>query len=171
MNADEFDPLEEEFTSRLVACDEALAQGGPGAAASAGQTPPELRERLERGVACLRLLGQIWPGPAAAGSTPPPSAERTLEPGFSAAAPLTSLGRFEIRRELGRGGFGVVFLAFDSLLGREVALKVPRADVLVDPALRRRFQHEAQAAARCPGAVRISSSGSGSGPAVGKSLA
>ena len=37
------------------------------------------------------------------------------------------LGRFRIVKELGRGGFGVVFLAEDPVLGRKVALKVPRA--------------------------------------------
>ena len=48
---------------------------------------------------------------------------------YFAPTPPTHLGRFEIRRELGRGGYGVVFLAYDARLGREVALKVPRADV------------------------------------------
>ena len=43
------------------------------------------------------------------------------------------LGRFEILRELGRGGLGVVFLAQDELLNRLVAPKVPRPEVLVTP--------------------------------------
>jgi len=58
------------------------------------------------------------------------------------------IGRFEILRELGRGGLGVVFLAQDELLNRLVALKVPRPEVLVTPDVRERFDREAQAAAR-----------------------
>jgi WD40 repeat protein/serine/threonine protein kinase len=61
---------------------------------------------------------------------------------------LTHLGRFEIRRELGQGTFGRVFLAHDPLLGRDVALKIPRVPALVTPELRQRFHQEALAAAR-----------------------
>ena len=35
------------------------------------------------------------------------------------------IGRFEIRRRLGKGGFGVVYLAHDPGLDRLVAIKVP----------------------------------------------
>ena len=35
------------------------------------------------------------------------------------------LGRFEIRSKLGAGAFGAVYRAYDPLLEREVALKVP----------------------------------------------
>ena len=58
------------------------------------------------------------------------------------------LGRFVIQRELGVGGHGVVLLAFDPVLKRHVALKVPRSEALVSSALRRRFLLEARAAAR-----------------------
>jgi WD40 repeat protein len=36
------------------------------------------------------------------------------------------LGRFELKRALGQGGFGTVYLAYDPVLDRSVALKVPR---------------------------------------------
>ena len=60
----------------------------------------------------------------------------------------THVGRFRIIRELGRGGGGIVFLARDPRLNRDVALKVPRAESLFTPALRRRFVREAEAAAQ-----------------------
>ncbi len=67
------------------------------------------------------------------------------------------LGRFEIIRELGRGGHGVVLLALDPNLRREVALKVPRPEVLAVAELRKRFLREAHAAARLshPGIVTV----------------
>jgi serine/threonine protein kinase len=59
----------------------------------------------------------------------------------------TPLGDFQIVREVGRGGMGVVYEAEQMSLGRRVALKVlPFAAVLDDRYLRR-FKNEAQAAA------------------------
>ena len=54
-------------------------------------------------------------------------------------------GRFEIREEIGKGGFGLVYRAFDSNLGRDVAIKVSRFS---DEEFVRRFRQEAQLAAR-----------------------
>ena len=58
------------------------------------------------------------------------------------------IGRFEIIRRLGMGGFGAVFLAHDPQLDRQVALKIPRPGTLDDPEVRERFFREAKAAAR-----------------------
>lgn len=60
-------------------------------------------------------------------------------------APLQKIARFRIRREIGRGGFGRVYLAHDEILNRDVALKVPRA--IPDSETRRRFMREAETAA------------------------
>ena len=80
---------------------------------------------------CQRLLEAVWPRAASiAGEFP------------------RRFGRYTVLKELGQGAFGVVFLASDSVLGRQVALKVPRPFALVTPEIRRRFLREAEAASR-----------------------
>ncbi len=55
-------------------------------------------------------------------------------------------GRFEILSTLGRGGMGEVYLAKDSRLGRNVALKFLCRSFMNDPDRLRRFEQEARAA-------------------------
>src|SRR5262245_47817760 len=67
------------------------------------------------------------------------------------AAPLDfsrdkTIGRFEMIREIARGGMGQVFLARDVKLGRKVAIKFLLSD---DPQFLQRFLVEARATARC----------------------
>jgi tRNA A-37 threonylcarbamoyl transferase component Bud32 len=67
-------------------------------------------------------------------------------------APTTCLpqqiGPYRIERELGQGGFGVVYLGFDPDVKRRVAVKMLHAGRLEQPEVVRRFQREAQAIAR-----------------------
>jgi serine/threonine-protein kinase len=56
-------------------------------------------------------------------------------------------GRYVVERELGRGGMGVVFLARDLTLERDVALKLLPTGLAAQPELRERFLREARTAA------------------------
>jgi serine/threonine-protein kinase len=55
--------------------------------------------------------------------------------------------RYELGELLGRGGMAEVHLGRDIRLGREVAIKILRADLARDPTFQTRFRREAQAAA------------------------
>src|SRR5262245_42451675 len=56
-------------------------------------------------------------------------------------------GRYEILRELGRGGMGIVYLAEDPMLDRQVAIKVLTGNVL-NSEMEERFKREARTVAR-----------------------
>ena len=63
------------------------------------------------------------------------------------ATPLSAgerIGPYEIVREIGRGGMGVVYLANDVTLGSPVALKVMHAEIAWDENQRARFLREAR---------------------------
>jgi serine/threonine-protein kinase len=56
-------------------------------------------------------------------------------------------GEYSLERELGRGGMGVVYLARDVQLDRNVAIKILPPDLACDPTARQRFLREARLAA------------------------
>src|SRR5712671_6943997 len=60
--------------------------------------------------------------------------------------PGTRFGRYEIRSKLGEGGMGEVYLARDTQLDRDIALKTLTPEVARDQQRLRRFLQEARAA-------------------------
>src|SRR4030095_9221357 len=69
--------------------------------------------------------------------TPPPLKELT-----------GTIGKYDIVKPLGKGAMGIVYLAHDTILERDVALKVMVAAIADDPELKTRFEREAKAVAR-----------------------
>lgn len=57
---------------------------------------------------------------------------------------IGSIGRYLLLKSIGRGGMGEVFLAFDTVCGRRVALKRIRPDYISSEQLRERFIREAR---------------------------
>lgn len=95
-----------------------------------------------------------------AGSTPAdPSVEGAAAPtidgrgdpgssGAMAVQILQRLGHFVILAELGRGGMGTVFAAYDEHLDRKAAIKLLNVGTRTSQGQRRRMRREAQAMAR-----------------------
>ncbi len=100
--------------------------------ASAG---PEVRHRVEA------MLAQ----PSGSNLLDRPALLNQMEPSAGLLAPGAQLGQYRIEAEIGAGGMGVVFRAYDTKLHRPVAIKL-LSDDLADAAARRRFQREAQMA-------------------------
>jgi serine/threonine protein kinase len=101
---------------------------------------PDLAAVVSR---CLDGLDMLHRGAQAlAGSE---SARPRLDTGMTSG---DRLGEFEIVREIGRGGMGVVYEATQPSLGRRVALKVLPLASALSPKQLQRFQTEAHAAAQ-----------------------
>src|SRR5690348_1884714 len=101
--------------------------------------------------------------PPAAGSQPPgvssfPSADDVtmrvipVQPNLGVTPPAgmaeRHIGKYVVKRELGRGGMGAVYLAEQTGLGREVAIKELVPSAAADPIALKRFLQEAQVMAR-----------------------
>jgi eukaryotic-like serine/threonine-protein kinase len=82
-----------------------------------------------------------------------------IHPGSGGMADLTGymIGRYHVVSRLGTGGMATVYKAHDTRLGRYVAMKFIRTDVIQDETFVKRFDREAKALARLshPNIVRI----------------
>jgi serine/threonine protein kinase/Tfp pilus assembly protein PilF len=120
----------------------ALESGTPPDREELLRADPDLAAPLD---AYLRSLDQLHD--AAAGFA---QASLTDSAGAAdaAAGDEKRLGDFRIVREVGRGGMGIVYEAYQISLGRRVALKVLPFAAVLDAKQVARFKNEAQAAAQ-----------------------
>jgi serine/threonine protein kinase len=151
------EPSEEHVSSLAAAWDEALAAGVPAPPLPALRDNPEMQPHLLRGLACMQVLRQVWPRPRSRAGTPTPL---TVDEGPASPVPQPLVAGYEIVEELGRGGMGVVYKAFDPRLRRLVALKRLHSDKALP-----RFRTEAEAIARLqhPNIVQIHEIGEANG--------
>ncbi|MEL6109921.1 MAG: serine/threonine-protein kinase, partial [Planctomycetota bacterium] len=76
-----------------------------------------------------------------------PTAETSEQETPSTSGSLPDLERYEVHREIGRGGMGVVYEATHRELGRRVAVKMLLSGILAGPERMERFRRESQAIA------------------------
>jgi hypothetical protein len=87
---------------------------------------------------------------AAYPDAPPPDVRLDFLRPAETPGSLGKLGRFDIRRVIGRGGMGVVLRATDPSLARDVAIKILDPQLSSNDLARQRFCREARAAAAVP---------------------
>jgi hypothetical protein len=122
---------DDETVKWLVRWEEAVLANQPPPALD--QLPTELRPRAREGLQLLRGFGRMSHG----------LTTTAAPPGDNPQAPPDT-PRYRFAAFLARGGMGEVWRGFDTLLAREVALKVLREGVLADGGLRSRFEEEAR---------------------------
>ncbi len=59
---------------------------------------------------------------------------------------MKKIAKYEIIEQLGKGGRGLVYKAFDPLMEREVAIKALAEQLFDQPEIRERFYREARSA-------------------------
>jgi hypothetical protein len=106
----------------------AFGQGKLGGGAAAA-----VNEHLMDCSECRKRVARFAAAPAPADALPPGLAEHP---------------DYQVRRELGRGGMGVVYLAHNALMGRDEVLKVMGRHIIERPGLLDRFLREIRAVAR-----------------------
>ncbi len=168
------DPVDEAFAAYLKSCDAGEVSSREEFLAQFPEIAGELSELMD----AADFIDQMTSGQAAPTHDPPQSIVTDASPGAetivgrahnqdhadadpAATLPMANrkegdpgptlpydLGDYMLLEVLGRGGMGVVYLANQNELDRQVAVKMIRSGILADEDEVRRFYTEAQAVAR-----------------------
>jgi len=140
------EPSRSSLDDLLERCILALEAGDEAAVEGVLTAHPDQAAELRQRLANLKSLG-ILDAPGSVAQIP----ER--------------LGEFRLLRQIGRGGMGIVYLAEQTALQRQVALKLVHPEQLFFPGARERFRREVLAVARLqhPGIVPILTGGEADG--------
>lgn len=136
------DPVDSNALNLLDSYLAQLQAGGKPDRAKLLREHPELASSLD----CLEALEMLAPASSPKGSLTSSNHAADTTPGMGELP--RDFGPYELIREVGRGGMGVVYEARQKGLDRSVAVKMILASHLASPDLVRRFQAEAKAAAR-----------------------
>jgi serine/threonine protein kinase/WD40 repeat protein len=131
---DPFGQIADEFV-------EATRAGNRPSVEEFAQRYPEHADQIREMLPALELMEKAKTADDTAG-------QRRQGHAGAAVIQLRQLGDYQILREVGRGGMGVVYEAQQLSLGRHVAIKVLPAHALLDPRHLGRFQREARSAAK-----------------------
>lgn len=121
-----------------------MSSGSHGGPPEASDSPPKVRPHSHSGAPDEGTAGS---GTRPEGRTQKDAA--ASRPGVSSITgdPLIGqviLERYRVVRRIGSGGMGAVYIGEQLAVGREVALKVLRADLLANEHVRQRFRREAE---------------------------
>src|SRR5882672_5818559 len=133
---DPFGQIADEFV-------EAFRQGQRPSAEEFARRYPEHADEIREILPALVLMEQ-----ARSAEDDSSQPRQAPAPAPAAGLPLQQLGDYQILREVGRGGMGVVYEAQQLSLGRHVAIKVLPSHALLDARQLGRFQREARSAAK-----------------------
>jgi serine/threonine-protein kinase len=139
-NAANIDDRDSRLAELLDELTEAARSGKPPQLDEIVCRHPDLADELRA------LWGTVMVASAVAGPTDEPQQHEFTQDGTP--QPPQKLADYELREELGRGGMGVVYRAWQSSLQREVAVKLILRGALASTDDLARFQAEAEAAGR-----------------------
>ncbi len=124
---------------------------------------PELKEKVASLLSAGAEASRLFEQPAWRSFVESEKSDSAGNSGLEAepGLPFERLGEFRLIRRLGKGGMGVVYLAVQERLGRQVALKVLRTDQAASFEAEKRFWREIEAVSklRHPNIVTLFGSG------------